>query len=165
MAKEPRLEPEFLKTLNGSSSETPKKQYFLIRVMRRDDQGKTIPCSCLNPTTGMPDPKCPLCFAVGLIFDERWIGGYGTNMMAQRSEHATRDQLPHGQQQDEPHAFYLQATQVVRSEDHLVEADVVENKVIRTRHWRVDQVTPFKLDEGWIDYIRVSCSRLLRRQP
>lgn len=163
MAKEPRLADEFLKTLSGSTNETPKQQYFLIRVMRRDASGNTIPCPCLNPTTRMPDPKCPLCFAAGLLFDEHWIGGYATNMMAQRSEHATRDQLPHGQMQDEPHAFYLRATQPVASEDHLVEADVVDSKVVRTRHWRVDQVTPFKLDHGWTDYVRVSCSRLLRR--
>ena len=69
---EANMRQEMINTLIGSDPEIAKGQTGLIRVMRRDTDGKLIPCECVDNITGEPDKDrfCSLCFSEGYRWDE-----------------------------------------------------------------------------------------------
>jgi len=72
------LRQEFLDLIYGTGGDDPIGQNFLLRRMRRDDDGELVPCICVDEVTQEPDRDfpCPYCLGAGNLWDEEVIVGY-----------------------------------------------------------------------------------------
>lgn len=75
------LQDEMVSFLYGSEKEPPKGRQVLIRRMRRDSQGQTIQCSCVDNKTKEADldTMCPYCLGSKYYWDEESQVAYWHN--------------------------------------------------------------------------------------
>lgn len=84
------LRDEMISLLTGTDGEIPKGQTFILRRMRRDDDGNLTECACVDTFTqeASLDFRCSYCYGHKYLFDEELVTGYKTNVSSVSSSRA-----------------------------------------------------------------------------
>ncbi len=154
--KEISLRDEFEATFDGTSIEETKKQPCLIRVMRKDANGKKIVCGCVSPTTGEPekDRFCPICLAEGFLWDEEFSDMYTVLL-------TPKQVLLEGGLTDIPLViFYMRHDTNVTKDDKVIELvldleGIAVKPIQRKNVFRIQHLQPLRLDKGRMEFLKL----------
>jgi hypothetical protein len=145
------LRKELDNTLLGAADEITKGITGLLRRVRRDSTGEKVRCVCRDETTDEPskDTNCPYCWGLGFLWDEHKVVYYKYTDSF-RSKEAKAERF-------ERSTFYIKYTEEIDQYDYLVELrlDVsgnVVNPVARERLFNIIGATPYRSDNGRIEY-------------
>lgn len=159
---EPDMRQELINTLEGKSPEIAKGQPILLRKMRRDTEGRLIPCPCIDPVTKEPDKDrfCPVCFGEGNLWDEVLIKGYRVWEESSTSN-VEKYQLQKPGLINQPFViFYVRYDAEITEEDKLVELVLEDDGTAadpmrRKRLFRIGRLWDYRSDNGKLEYFRV----------
>lgn len=154
--KEISLRDEFNTLETGSSIETPKFRDLLLRIMRKDVNGKLIPCECTDKLTREPDKDiyCPVCMGEGFKWDETWDVGY-------RWMTAPKEVLkPAGLSNIPLVLFYAEYDRPLTNNDKIVEVNLdLEGKpevpTKRSGVYKIQHVESLRLDNGRVEFLKI----------
>jgi hypothetical protein len=156
------LRDEFFRTLYGDGCEIPKGQKGFLRRMRKDENGRLIPCACVDSLTHEPDldSLCPYCLGEGYFWDEELITFYKVIIgTGQGLANKIRKLIPG--ELNIPFVFwYVEYNVNPTKEDRLIEVELdLEGNVIipvnRIGTYRLETVEAFRSDHGRVEYFRL----------
>ena len=153
--KELDLRKEMQNTLLGASDEIAKGRAGLLRRMRREDNGDLVRCPCRDVLTDEPelDYICYQCYGHGWLWDEQEIVYY-KNDDAYRKWGYT--------------IFYVRYSVDLFDKNYIDKDFIVEiqrdasgspvSPIVRTRLYKISEVSDFRADDGRIEYWRINAS-------
>lgn len=159
------LRGEFMATIFGAGSETPKGRPMLLRRLRRDPiTFARQKCACVSSMTNEPDRDtiCVYCHGVGFYWDEELISGYSVEVgadttLAHRVEHTRA-----GQMQQSIFKYWLPYFHNVLEGDMIVELVLdVEGRIAaparRKAVYYPTTIENKRLDRGRTEFFILSC--------
>lgn len=159
---EPNMRQEMINTLHGSYPEVAKGKNVILRRARRDDDGNTIPCACIDPVTKEPDKDrfCPFCLGTGWYFDEEYIVAYRVLLDVTFSSRRRHDRMEAGNLDVPFIAFYTEYTGYITKEDKIAEVELNDDgTVVTPLHYlavfEVDKAWDYRADNGKLEYWKV----------
>lgn len=159
---EPNMRQEMINTLEGSFPEIAKGRYFILRRMRRDDNGDMIDCDCLDPVTNEPDKSkfCPICFGLGKLFDEEYILAYRKLLDTSFSSIRRHNIFEPGNIDAPFVAFYFISEAHIKHEDRIIEVEMNDDGTVATpvtyvNQYRIDKAWDYRSDNGKLEYWKV----------
>ncbi len=156
------IREEFSAMFDGVYPENSKCMQGVLRRARRDSDGNTIPCQCIDPTTNEPDRSnfCYSCHNIGYLFDDEYILFY--KVLLDKSFNAVRK---NNYEQvgifDTPFmAFYFKYDSDITLQDYIIELtlDTEGNPIIPIKYkemYRIDKPFDYRLDNGKLEYWKV----------
>lgn len=160
------LRLELDRMFDGFGQEIAKKQTGLLRIMRRDVDGKPIYCPCVTSPTGEPDRdyKCPICLSEGFLWDERATTLYRMHVNPPRQQ-ATEDRYTSlGVDNVPPLAFYFRWPNDITIEDRVVELMLDKEgapaiPLRRKAIYVINTLVEYRSDNGRLEYWQASVMR------
>jgi len=70
------LQDELIDFINGKDFGKEKKRVFILRQLRRDNNGDLIPCVCKDELANEGLQDCHYCEGIGYYWDEKIITGF-----------------------------------------------------------------------------------------
>ena len=169
LGTEPNMRTEFFNTIDGVYPEVSKKQQFVFRKMRTDDDG-LIACSCVDVLTHEPDKDtfCPICFGESYLWDESIIDGYKVILGSSTGQAGKERLISPGNVNLVLVSFYLRYNLSINlfpkrtSPDKMVELvmDVdgsITRPYQRERVYRIGTAIDFRADGGKLEYYKLDC--------
>lgn len=161
------LRTEFNNILDGTSINSPKASFGLLRTINTDLNGKLVLCDCVDKVTKEADKDyyCPLCMGERYIWTETILKFYRVSVST--ADHGTQTvwdkNKPFGQMNIANHIFYLPFNTIIKTSDKIVDISLdVEGNIItpirREIIWKINDLTKFRGDRGRIEYIKVFCN-------
>jgi hypothetical protein len=169
LSTEPDMRQELHNTFDGIFPEIAKAQTIAYRKMRLDNNGKLIPCACVDVLTGEPDKDhfCPTCFGEGWIWDEILVDTYKVIIRSSVGLGTKQDLIAPGLTNIPIVSFYFRHNLPINvlkdeSPDKVVELETdTAGKVIRPykrqRIYRIGTAIDFRSDHGKIEYWKLDC--------
>ena len=162
---EPNMREELISFFDGTHPEIPKATIGLLRKMRRDTNGLTIPCSCVDIVTREPDKDrwCQICFGEGYIWDEIEVQYYSITIGRDVSQ-ATREKLSIPGLINVPFVvFYIRYDVPITKQDKIVKValDLEGDPAIprkRDSIYRVVHTWGYRSDNGKLEYWKIFTS-------
>lgn len=162
--QEINLRGEMEVLLHGGPGEIPHGRPFVIRTMRRDDDGNLIPCPCVDPITREPDPadRCPYCLSEGYHWDETWRTGYATYAGSDGGLTGRVKYLQPGSIRVDYRVFYFEYDLELSYDDKIVEVrlDVEGNPQLPYRReaiYKPQTIVQHRSDWGRVEYVAIFC--------
>lgn len=168
------LREELADLLRGTNGGLPHGHKFILRRVRRDDDGRPVSCPCVNRYTGEADKDtvCPYCRGEKFLFDEEVITGYRVKHSARNSSTAGIGTVENLDVSTEAGLFNLPAITLYceyfvepKREDIVVEIEhdvegVPVSPVVRQAKYKITGLVDFRSDNGRVEYYKVFCSRI-----
>lgn len=150
------LRDEFVSTRDGSIIEIEKFHPVILRLMRKDNAGKLIPCECVDKLTREPDKDrlCPICLGEGFKWDEVYDRAYKTLVSPKEV------QRPAGLINVPLVVFYMRHDTPITNNDKVIEL-VLDLEGLptqppkRSEVYRVQHVESYRLDHGRVEYLKL----------
>lgn len=167
---EPDMRKELEATFDGVFPEIAKAQKIALRIFRKDDQGKRIPCQCTDPVTHEPDKDtfCPYCFGEGFYWDEILTDTYKVVIRSSVGLSTKDELLSPGTMNIPIVSFYFRYNIPINHDgdttpDKVIElATDSEGKLVRPyrreRVYRVGTAIDFRSDHGKLEYWKLDCT-------
>ena len=173
---EPSMRDELIRMFDGVWPEVPKKQPTVLRKMRRDSNGNTTQCPCVDKITREPDvdTRCPICAGEGFIWDEILIDAYKIVLEGDTGEASRESLITPGLINIPLVVFYTTYdVAVVLEENNEVKDKVVElmldtegNPILpykREALYRIGAAIDFRSDQGRLEYWKLTCYKEKRK--
>jgi hypothetical protein len=167
---EPDMRKELNATFDGVFPEIAKAQKIALRIMKKDDNNKLIPCACVDELTCEPDKDtfCPYCFGEGFYWEEILVDTYKVVIRSSVGLGTKEDIFAPGLINIPIVSFYFRSDipiNVVKDicPDKVVELETdTEGNLIRPykrqRVYRIGTAIDFRSDHGKLEYWKLDCS-------
>jgi len=155
------LRSEFETLIYGGSGEIPHKKKVLIRRFRLEE-GKKIPCVCLESITREGALECKFCSGEGYYWDEEFSYCYSTFLGADSGQGNRKRNLSPGILRTDYKIFYFRYDKSIRYTDKIVELklDIEGDPVvpyIRQAIYNPQTIVENRSDYGKLEYYSIYC--------
>jgi hypothetical protein len=158
------LRKEFDEIVFGIDGCKPHNHLVLIREARKDNLGKIIKCSCVDPLTDEADQEneCRYCLGSKYIWDERFIRCYSSLVGADGGKGNRTKRILPGEIRTDYKVFYLRYDEKISYRDKIIELslDLEGNLIVPYRRetiYRPETIQTYRADNGRVEYIAVYC--------
>jgi len=152
--KELDLRVEMDGILDGAIDEIAKGRTGLLRKMRRDSNGDPIKCACVDKITDEADLDyyCRSCLGMSYYWDEYEVTYYRDDNSMQKLDGKDKEYAFD--------SFYIKYNNDITELDYVIIVEMDENgdivsPVNRQSFFKIRMATPFRCDEGRIEYWRL----------
>lgn len=161
---EPDMRAELEYTFDGRHPEISKRQWAVLRKMRRDAGGNLIKCPCVDPTTHEPDLDsfCPVCWGEGNLWDEDFMPIYRIILSSDVGLSRKERLIAPGNMNIQMTSFFTTYEQDITKDDKVVEL-VLEAEgqptvpYQRKKLHRIGTPVDFRSDNGKLEYWKLDC--------
>lgn len=161
---EPNMREELQRTFDGDFPEISKRQWGVLRSMRRDTNDKLIKCPCVDSITKEPDldTYCPICGGEGNLWDENFMPLYKEIIRSDVGLAAKEDLIKPGLVNIQIITFYTTWEQDITKEDKVIELKLrPDGKAVipyrRKRIYRIGTPIDLRSDNGKLEYWKLDC--------
>jgi hypothetical protein len=150
--KELDLRKELDLTLFGSSVEVSKMHEVLLRVFRRDEYSRLVPCKCNVAKEGSSNPRCPHCLGEGYLWDEKIVPTFRAPEDGIRNRNLTK--------------FYFKYDSRISISDKIIELGLDKEgstdlkNLRRARVWAIAEIEEKRGDYGRVEFYVAFCNSL-----
>jgi hypothetical protein len=163
-SREIDLRWEFDQIVYGGETSIPHGRKLLLRTVRRDSDGKKVPCTCVDSLTQEPDTEssCNYCLGEGAYWDEDWLIGFSRYVGADGGLTNRAKYLFPGPIRVDFRIFYLRYDTEITYDDKIVELqlDTEGDPVVpykRETIYKPQTIVKYRSDRGRLEYIAVYC--------
>lgn len=161
---EPNMRNELIYTLDGRFPEEAKGQNGLLRIMKRDTNGKLIPCACVDLITREQDKDrwCPWCMGSGFYWDESSAIFYRVPLDTEKSR-ALQDRLSEAGLINVPLViFYIRYSSGLTTDDRIILVNLdndgsISSPLQRRAIYRIGDLWDYRADNGKLEYWKAVC--------
>jgi hypothetical protein len=163
------MRAELEATFDGTFPEVAKAQPIVLRIARRDNDGKIIACDCVDTLTGEPDRDtfCPTCFGDGFIWDEQLVDSYKVVIKSSVGLSSREDLIKPGLTNIPLISFYFRYDIPITFDKDITRDKVIEialdqagdpaRPYKRDRVYRIGTAIDFRSDNGKLEYWKLDC--------
>jgi len=158
------LRAEFDDFIFGGGSSIAHGSTFLLRKMRRGDDGKLISCPCVDKTTYEPDTEddCPFCLGEGYFWDEEKIIGFSGHLGAEGGKANRLRHIAPGSVRGEFKIFYFRYDTDISYRDKVIDLklDTEGTPVVpylRESIYKPQTIIRYRSDNGRVEYLAIYC--------
>lgn len=161
---EPDMREELRRMLQGVYPEISKKQYFVLRKMRLNDDNEMIDCPCVDPVTHEPDIDyyCPVCSGEGKLWDEIFIEAYKVVKQSDVGLSGKERLIAPGLMNIQYIVIYTTYDAEITENDKIVELDTEKGGLPtlpyrRKKLYRINTLIDLRSDNAKLEYWKLAC--------
>ena len=149
----------------GTAGQIAHGRKYLLRRMRRDDDGNLIRCDCNDSLTYEPDTErsCPYCLGEGFYWDEDYITGRDMYLGSDDGFSRRVRRFQPGGVRVDYRVFFFRYDTEISYKDKIIDLKLDTEGVpvvpyIRESIYRPQTIQRKRSDNGRIEYIAVYCN-------
>lgn len=170
LRSEPNMRQELERTFDGDFPELSKRQWGVLRAMRRDTNGNLIPCPCVDVLTKEPDLDsfCPICHGEGKLWDEDFMPLYRVIIRSDVGLAAREEIIAPGLINIQIITFYTTWDQEITEDDKIIELNLNKDGTAvipykRKKLYRIGTPIDLRSDSGKLEYWKIDCYQEYRK--